>query len=330
MILITGGAGYIGSQTALNLLEKDEDVVIFDNFSIGHKEIIDEIIKEYPSANFVKGDLKNFEEINQVFKEYKIDSVLHCAAMSIVSESVVDPQKYYSNNVLGSLNLLDAMVENNVKNIVLSSSCSVYGEQEYLPIDEKHPVNPVNPYGATKLAVEGMLRDYELAYGIKFVILRYFNVIGADGKNRTGEWYPGETRLITNLMKKIVNGGVFKIFGDDYDTKDGTCVRDYINVEDIADAHKLALDYLVKNQKSEIFNLGSMHGYSVKEILNAVKKTLNIEIDVEVCKRRQGDPAVLFADSEKAKNLLGWNPQKSLEHSIETAYEWNKKLKNMN
>lgn len=248
MILVTGGAGYIGSHCVMALLENNNDVVIFDNLSTGHIETV-QTLQKYGNVEFQQGDLTNFDDINSVFKKFNIDKVVHFAAFSQVGESVVNPQKYYINNVCGTINLLRAMLENNVKKIVFSSTAATYGEPVYIPIDEKHPQNPINPYGQSKLMIEKIMDDYNKAYGLKSVRLRYFNVAGADLKSRIGEWHDPETHLIPNILKSTFNNGkTFQMFGDDYDTKDGTCVRDYINVEDLAQAHLLALKYLVRTK----------------------------------------------------------------------------------
>ena len=235
MILITGGAGYIGSHVALALLEMGKDVIIFDSLELGHIEIID-ILNKYGNLKFIQGNLKNIDDIRGVFLVNKIESVVHFAAYSQVGESVKNPQKYYYNNVYGTLNLLNAMLEFNVKKIVFSSTAATYGEPDYVPIDENHSQNPINAYGNSKLMVERIMDDYDKAYGLRSVRLRYFNVAGADSKARIGEWHEPETHLIPNILKADSKKS-FKMFGDDYETPDGTCVRDYINVEDLAQAH---------------------------------------------------------------------------------------------
>jgi len=327
MILITGAAGYIGSHTALKFLENGHEIIIFDNLETGHIETIKTLQKE-GSVHFIKGDLRNQEEINNIFAQYKIDTVLHFAAYAIVEESVKEPEKYYTNNVIGTLNLLKAMLKYNVKTIIFSSTCATYGEPKYLPIDETHPQNPVNPYGQTKLTIEKILKDYDRAYNLKSIILRYFNVAGCDDKIRIGEWHIKETHLIPNILKSAVNNtSKFKIYGNDYKTQDGTCIRDYVNVNDLANAHFLAFEYLKKENKSDIFNLGTENGQSVKEIFDTCQKVLNKSLNVEIAKKREGDPARLYADSKKAKLTLKWNPSHTIEDSIKTAYEWEKKLK---
>lgn len=327
MILITGAAGYIGSHTALKFLEKDNEIVIFDNLENGHIETV-EALKTLGKVHFIKGDLKNKYDIDKVFEQYDIETVLHFAAYALVEESIKNPKKYYENNVVGTLNLLNAMIENNVKKIVFSSTCATYGEAKYLPIDEKHSQNPVNPYGQTKLTVEKILKDYDKAYGLKSIILRYFNVAGCDDKIRIGEWHNPETHLIPNILKSAVDRDYkFNIYGTDYNTHDGTCIRDYVNVNDLAEAHFLACEYLEKENKSDIFNLGTENGQSVKEIFDTCQKVLNKKILVNIAEKRKGDPAKLYANSEKARFTLKWRPTHTIEDSIKTAYEWEKKLK---
>lgn len=322
MILVTGGAGYIGSHLVMALLEKGEDVIVFDSLELGHAETI-ETLKKYGNLKFVKGNLKNLDDIRGVFLVNKIDSVVHFAAYSQVAESVKNPQKYYYNNVYGTLNLLNAMLEFNVKKIVFSSTAATYGEPVYTPIDENHPQSPINPYGNTKLMVEKIMDDYDKAYGLKSVRLRYFNVAGADSKTRIGEWHEPETHLIPNVLK-AKEDKVFKMFGTDYETKDGTCVRDYINVEDLAQAHIKALEYLKNGGETNFFNLGTTEGNSVKEVFEACEAIKGSKIPLEICPRRGGDPAILVADNKKAKEILGWKPEHDLKDCIETAYLWEK------
>lgn len=332
MILVTGGAGYIGSHMALKLLENNEKVVVFDNFSTGHIETIETLMKEgKDNFEFFEGDLLNLNDLNALFKGRNIEAVIHFAAFSLVEESTKNPAKYYKNNVTGSINLLDAMHKYNVNKIVFSSTAATYGEPEEIPIKETSPQNPVNPYGTSKLAVEKIMDDYDRAYGIKSVRLRYFNVAGADSKCRIGENHNPETHLIPNILKSTFNNKkTFKIFGDNYNTKDGTCVRDYINVEDLINAHLLALKYLLAGGKTDFFNLGTNEGNSVKEIFDLCTKVTNKEIPFEIAQKRAGDPAVLIADNKKAKEILGWNPEKTLYDSIKSAYMWELKQNERN
>lgn len=329
MILITGGAGYIGSHTVINFLNSGYEVVVFDNLENGHIETIDKL-KEIGNIKFEYGDLRNIEDIEKVFNKYKIDAVIHFAAFALVGESVTNPGKYYRNNAFGTLNLLDTMVKHNVKKIVFSSTCATYGEPNYTPIDEKHPQNPINPYGTSKLMVEMMLKEYDIAYGLKSIKLRYFNVAGCDSQTRVGEWHEPETHLIPNILKSTFGDEkTFKIFGNDYYTPDGTCIRDYVNVEDLAEAHRLALNYLNRENKSDVFNLGTENGDSVKKVFDTCEKILEQKIPVEVVERRPGDPAKLYANAAKAKNILGWTPSRTLENSIVTAYKWEQKFQKM-
>lgn len=326
MILVTGGAGYIGSHCVLTLLESGYDVVIFDNLSTGHLQTI-ETLNKYGNVKFIKGDLQNNADLKLLFEKYEISEVIHLAAHSQVGESIQNPHKYYLNNVCGTLNLLDGMLKNNIKKIVFSSTAATYGEPEYIPIDEKHPQNPINPYGQSKLIIEKIMDDYNNAYGLKSVRLRYFNVAGADSESRIGEWHEPETHLIPNILKSTFNNNkTFEIFGDDYPTKDGTCIRDYIDVEDLAEAHLLALEYLKNGGNTNYFNLGTNDGYTVKEVFKACEDICDKKIAVKIQQRRIGDPASLVADNSKARTILHWNPRKTLRNSIESAYKWEKYL----
>ncbi len=326
MILVTGGAGYIGSHCVLALLKQGEDVVVFDSLDTGHRETV-EILSKFGNLKFVQGNLQNLADIKSVFEGNKISAVIHFAAFSQVWESVKNPQKYYYNNVYGTLNLLNAMLEADVKKIVFSSTAATYGEPEYVPIDEKHPQNPINPYGNSKLMVEKIMDDYDKAYGLKSVRLRYFNVAGADSEGAVGEWHEPETHLIPNILKSTFGSGkTFEMYGTDYDTKDGTCVRDYINVEDLVAAHILALKYLNNGGETNFFNLGTNDGNSVKEVFAVCEKITNKKIAVNIMPRRAGDPAVLVADNSKAKKVLGWMPERNIEECIQTAYDWESSL----
>lgn len=321
-ILVAGGAGYIGSHTVKYLLKNNYNVVVVDNLVYGHKEAV-------LTSNFEQIDLCDKVSIDKVFKKYKIDAVIHFAAYTYVGESVTNPQKYYWNNVVNTLNLLDTMVSNNVKNIVFSSTCATYGNPQYTPIDEKHPQSPINPYGKTKFMMEQIMADYETAYGLKYVALRYFNAAGCDAHGELGESHYPETHLIP-LVLKAIKGEIPKInvFGTDYDTPDGTCIRDYIHVEDLADAHMLAVEKLFKDGKSDCINLGTGIGTSVKEIITAAETVTGKKVPLEYGPRRAGDPAKLYAANEKSKDILNWNPKYTdVKEIIKTAWNWEQNKK---
>ncbi|MBR4181888.1 MAG: UDP-glucose 4-epimerase GalE [Candidatus Methanomethylophilaceae archaeon] len=332
-ILVTGGDGYIGSHCAIALLDEGYDVVIFDNHSTGFAstgKALSEIRSKGKLLDDIEGDLLNPEDIDGAFKKHKIDAVIHFAAFSQVAESMSNPGKYYMNNVAGTMGLLDSMRRNGVSRIVFSSTAATYGEPRYVPIDESHPQEPINPYGRTKLDIEYMMDDYDRAYGIKSVRLRYFNVAGADSRGRVGECHDPETHLIPNILGSTFGDGAeFRMFGTDYDTRDGTCVRDYVNVEDLADAHILALRYLEDGGTTDYFNLGTNEGSTVKEVFAACEKVTGMRIPIRVEGRRPGDPATLVADNKKARKVLGWEPRRSLEDSIRTAYAWERKKRGL-
>jgi len=316
-ILVAGGAGYIGSHTVKYLLKNNYNVVVADNLVYGHRAAV-------LTENFEHIDLSDKKAIDEIFKKYKIDAVIHFAAYAYVGESVLNPKKYYHNNVVNTLNLLDAMVENNVKNIVFSSTCATYGDPKYTPIDEKHPQNPINPYGNTKLMVEKMMEDYDKAYGLKYISLRYFNAAGCDAEGQLGESHSPETHLIP-LILKAIKGEMpqITVFGTDYDTEDGTCVRDYIHVEDLADAHKLAVENLLSGGNSDFINLGTGIGTSVKEVIDAAKIVTGKNVPLVYGERREGDPAKLYAANDKAKKVLKWQPKYTkIEDIIKTAWIW--------
>lgn len=330
MILVTGGAGYIGSHCVLALLEKNFEVVIYDNLSTGHIETVNEL-KKYGKVEFLKEDILDCNALQKAFSTYKINAVIHFAALSQISESVVNPQKYFRNNVTGTKNLLNCMVKNSVKKIVFSSTASIYGEPIYIPIDEEHQKKPINPYGETKLKIENMLDEYDNEFELKSVRLRYFNVVGADKKARIGEWHEPETHLVPNILKSTFSEKkVFELYGNDYDTKDGTCVRDYINVEDLVQAHILALEYLNNYGTTNYFNVGSNEGNTVNEVFTQCKEITGKNVQIQILKRRQGDPAILVADNKKIKNILNWIPQYTIKDSIQTAYKWEQILQNSN
>lgn len=324
-VLISGGAGYVGGQCTLGLLENGYDVVVFDNLCTGSQKTIDTLkSNEFKGKliDFIIGSLQNMSDIENVFAEHRIDAVIHFAAFSQVTESMKKPAEYYRNNTAGTMNLLDAMRNHGVDKIVFSSTAAVYGEPIYVPIDEKHPCSPINPYGKSKLLTENIMDSYDETYGIRSVRMRYFNVVGADGKIRIGESHDPETHLVPNVLKCAIQEKEFCMFGTDYDTRDGTCVRDYVNVEDLADAHISALDYLKNGGKTDCFNLGTGTGNTVKEIVEECERAAGKKIKVRICPRRDGDPASLVADYGKAKRILGWTPKRSLSQSISTAYQW--------
>lgn len=316
-ILVTGGAGYIGSHCNNKLNQLGFETIILDNLYKGHEESV-------LSGNFIKGDFSDSELLDEIFTKNEISTVIHFAAVSNVGESVTNPGLYYEQNIGNLLGLLNAMIKNNVKNIIFSSSAATYGEPKYIPIDEKHPNEPVNPYGKTKLMAEEILKDYEVAYGLRFCILRYFNAAGADPESRIGEAHYPEYHLLPLIFQTILGErDRLYVFGQDYDTDDGTCLRDYIHVDDLADAHILAMEYLQKYQKSDIFNLGTSKGYTVLQIINEVEKVTGKKVKYEITHRRMGDPAKLVASNTKALNFLGWEPKKSdLETIIKDAWHW--------
>lgn len=319
-ILVCGGAGYIGSHAVYQLAAKNEEVVIVDNLQTGHKEAV------HPAAKFYLGDIRDSEILDRIFTENKIEAVMHFAANSLVGESMADPLKYFNNNVYGMQVLLESMVKHNVKHIVFSSTAAVYGEPKHVPILEDDETNPTNPYGETKLAMEKMMKWVSAANGIHYVSLRYFNVAGALEDGSIGEDHTPETHLIPLILQVPLKKREFiTVFGEDYATPDGSCVRDYIHVIDLADAHIKALNYLREGNESNIFNLGSGTGFSVKEMIAATKAATGEEIKVVLGERRAGDPAQLIASSEKAQRLLGWKPSHtSIEEIVKTAWGWHK------
>lgn len=323
-VLVCGGAGYIGSHTVYELIERGHSVVVVDSLIKGHKAAI------HNEAKFYLGDIRDEEFMDRVFRENQIDAVIDFAAFSLVGESVNEPFKYYENNVYGTLKLLEAMERADVKKIVFSSTAATYGEPENDIIVESDNTNPTNPYGETKLTVEKMLKWADNAYGIKFVALRYFNAAGAHISGKIGEDHNPETHLIPIILQTALGQREkMFIFGDDYDTPDGTCVRDYIHVTDLADAHIKALEKLFKTNESGIYNLGNGKGFSVKEVIEKAKKVTGKDFKVEIEARRSGDPSTLIASSEKAIKELGWKPKfNTLDKIIETAWNWHKDHKN--
>mgnify|MGYP001073486815 FL=1 len=320
-LLVVGGAGYIGSHMVKHLLQRGCDVVTFDNLSTGHRDAV-------LGGEFVLGALADRAALDALFSQYKFDAVFHFASFIQVGESVKEPAKYYANNVVNTLNLLDAMVAHGVGRFVFSSTAAVYGEPAYTPIDEAHPKQPINPYGKTKWMVEQILEDYDRAYGLRSIALRYFNAAGADPEGQLGERHDPETHLIP-LVLQAASGRRphISVFGRDYDTPDGTCIRDYIHVADLADAHWLALDKLMQGAASAAYNLGNGNGFSVQEVIDAAASVTGRPIPVVDAPRRDGDPARLVADSTAARQALNWQPARfDLESIIEDAWKWECKV----
>jgi len=321
MILITGGAGYIGSHVNKELHRKGHRTVVVDNLVCGHRELV-------KWGNFELCDLAETDRVRKIFDRYPVKAVMHFAAYTHVGESVEDPQKYYVNNVMNTLNLLKIVLEHHVPYFVFSSSCAVYGIPEQIPIPEDHSRNPINPYGKAKLVVEHVLEDYAKAYGLKYASLRYFNAAGADADGEIGEWHEPETHLIPIILDAAWGKrGHVEIYGTDYPTPDGTCVRDYIHVADLADAHVRALEYLVQGGASDVYNLGNGRGFTVKEVIEQAKTVTGKALTVTHGARRPGDPPALLADSAKAAEALGWEPRHPvLEDIISSAWNWHKHL----
>ncbi|MFN6481578.1 MULTISPECIES: UDP-glucose 4-epimerase GalE [unclassified Nostoc] len=322
-ILVTGGAGYIGSHTVLALKQAGYNVVILDNLVYGHRDLVERVLQ----VELIVGDTGDRALLDHLFKTRDIAAVMHFSAYAYVGESVTDPAKYYRNNVVGTLTLLEAMLTASVKKFVFSSTCATYGVPEFVPIPETHPQNPINPYGATKLMVERILSDFDVAYGLKSVRFRYFNAAGANPNGLLGEDHNPETHLIPLvLMTALGKRESISIFGTDYPTPDGTCIRDYIHVNDLADAHILGLEYLLKGGDSEVFNLGNGSGFSVREVIAAAEQVTGISIPVEERDRRPGDPPILIGTSEKVRSILGWQPQyPSIKDIVDHAWQWHQK-----
>ena len=322
-ILVIGGAGYIGSHTVKLLIDMGYNVIIYDNLSKGHKEVADIL-----NVKLIVGDLGDRQKLKEVFETEKIDIVMHFAAFIEVGESVIDPGKYYENNVAKVINLLNQMVESNIKYFVFSSTAATFGEPVEETISETHPQKPINPYGMSKLMVEHILKDFEKAYNLKSVILRYFNAAGADINGMIGESHSPESHLIPLIMQaaKGVRDSV-KIYGTDYDTFDKTCIRDYIHVYDLALAHILSMEKMVSENKSQDYNLGNGTGYSVRQIIDTVKKVTNVDFKVEEEKRRVGDPAILIANPTKIISNLNFKTKYNLDDIIKSAWEWEKNKK---
>ena len=322
-ILVTGGAGYIGSHAALALNKAGYEVIILDNLSYGHQEIIDNVVK----VKLIVGDTSDRATLDRLFTDYKIDAVMHFAAYIAVGESVKEPGKYYRNNVASTLNLLEAMLAHDINKIVFSSTCAVYGMPKEVPMTENHPHNPLSPYAASKDMVEQILRDFDTAFDLKYVAFRYFNACGADPSGLLGEDHHPETHLIPlALLTALKKRESLYIFGTDYDTPDGTCVRDYIHVNDLADAHVLGLEYLLSGGSSDVFNLGNGNGFSVKEVIETAREVTGLEIKAIESDRRAGDAPILVGSSKKARDKLGWNPNYAdLKKIISHAWQWHQK-----
>ncbi|MGG4221445.1 UDP-glucose 4-epimerase GalE [Paenibacillus jamilae] len=316
-ILVTGGAGYIGSHTVAELLDLGEEVVVLDNLQTGHKGAL-------LGGKLYEGDLRDKELLSKLFSENKIDAVIHFAANSLVGESMQNPGKYYDNNVFGTLSLLEAMKDAGVSKIVFSSTAATYGEPEKVPIEEGDRTEPTNVYGETKLMMERMMSWFDKVLGIKYVSLRYFNAAGAHESGKIGEDHRPESHLIPLVLQTALKQrSHIAVFGEDYATPDGTCVRDYIHVSDLADAHVRAVNYLREGNDSNVFNLGNGQGFSVKEVIETARKVTGLDIPVVTEPRRAGDPAILVASSDKARSVLGWSPKRTqLEDIISGAWGW--------
>jgi UDP-glucose 4-epimerase len=317
MIFVTGGAGYIGSHVVKELINKDYEVVVLDNLSEGHREAV------HVKAKFIKGDIRNEQDLISVFSQFPISAVIHFAAHCYVGESVINPAIYYENNVQGTLNLLKVMKNYQITKLVFSSSCAVYGKTNNV-ISEKLDTKPINPYGWSKLMCEQMIKDFYMAYSLNYVILRYFNVAGADIKGQIGEDHNPETHLIPNILEHLLGKKEkIQVFGNDYETKDGTCIRDYIHVSDLANAHVRALEYMIENKDThKIYNVGNEQGYSVNEIIRVCENISKRKAKVEYVNRREGDPPSLIASSLRIKNELNWEAKFNLNTMIETAWKW--------
>ncbi len=321
-VLVLGGAGYIGSHAVLGLKKAGYNPVVYDNLSTGHKEAA-------RGAKFIEADIADVEKLKKVLRDENIDAVMHFAASALVGESMEDPLLYFDNNVCRAVNLFKAMIEVGVKRVIFSSTAATYGTPERVPIEEDDKIAPINPYGESKVMIEKILKDCKRAYGLNYVIFRYFNAAGADQTSFRGEVHDPETHLIPIVLQTALGQRKeVKIFGTDYNTPDGTCVRDYIHVTDLIDAHILALGYLEKGSESTVFNLGNNNGFSVREVIETARKVCGKEIPAVEAQRREGDPDTLIASSKKAKKVLGWNPKiSSLEKIIESAWNWHKTFK---
>lgn len=315
-VLITGGAGYIGSHCNRYFSEKGIETVVLDDLSDGHREAV-------LWGKYVEGDFGDKNLLDRLMKKYNFDAVIHFAAFASVPDSVIRPARYYHNNVTNMQTLLDACVENGIKYFVFSSSASTFGNPQYVPMDEKHPQEPINPYGMTKLIGEKLLHDYERAYGLRYCAFRYFCAAGDSEDGHIGEAHNPETHLIPVMIKAAMEKKAFKVFGNNYDTKDGSCIRDYIHVLDLAEAHFLGLKWIMEKDASNDFNLGSNQGFTVLEMIKALEKVSGTVVPYKIADRREGDPAVLVASNEKAKSVLGWIPKHSeIEQILQDAWNW--------
>jgi UDP-glucose 4-epimerase len=322
-VLVTGGAGYIGSHTVLALKNAGYRVVILDNLIYGHQDLVETVLQ----VDWIQGDIGDRPLLDKLFADYNVQAVLHFAAFAYVGESVTNPAKYYRNNVASTLNLLEAMVAADIKCFVFSSTCATYGHPQQIPIPEDHPQAPINPYGMSKLMVEQILTDFDQAYGLRSVRLRYFNAAGADPNGQLGEDHNPETHLIPLvLMAALGKRDAITIYGTDYKTPDGTCIRDYIHVTDLAQAHVLGLEYLFNQGETAVFNLGNGDGFSVREVINAARRVTERTIPVEEGFRRAGDPAILIGSADKARKILNWEPRYAdLDVILQHAWHWHLK-----
>ncbi len=315
-VLVTGGAGYIGSHTCKYLANAGYNVITYDNLSTGHKELV-------KWGDFEYGDIRDYARLRSVIHKHNPDGLIHFASSISVGESVQDPGSYYDNNVVGSLTIMQVLRDEGVRPLVVSGTAAVYGLPETIPVSEEAPLTPINPYGRTKLVMEWMLRDFAIAHKLPWIALRYFNAAGADPDGDTGEWHLPETHLIPNVLKSVSRGESLNVFGDDYPTPDGTCIRDYIHVCDLASAHALALEHLLKGKDSMSINLGTGRGVSIKEIIQASEIVVGKKVAYTVKERRPGDPAKLVADSKKAKAILQWKPEhEDIKEILKTAWLW--------
>lgn len=322
-ILVTGGAGYIGTHAALALKKAGYEVIVLDNLSYGHRELVEEVLQ----VKLIVGDTNDRALLDKIFSTHDIAAVMHFAAFIAVGESVTDPAKYYRNNVTGTLTLLEAMNDASIKKFIFSSTCALYGVPKFIPLTEDHPIDPISPYATSKWMVERILSDFDTAYNLKSVRFRYFNAAGADPDGKLGEDHEPETHLIPLvLLAALGKRESIYIFGTDYSTEDGTCIRDYIHVADLAQAHVQGLEYLLEGGESEVFNLGNGNGFSVREVIETAKQVTGKEFKIVERERRPGDPPILVGSSEKARQVLGWHPQYAdLKEIISHAWQWHNK-----